>query len=151
MITSFNGNSEHKLDSKNLVCIPADFRKWDSEEDNHTFVITKGLGDFLYIYPKPEWDTMIEDLISKLSLHKPKHATYLRTITSKSKTVQTDNNGRITIPKYLREYANINKDVTFIGMVNRIELWDTQNYSNHKPSHLSPGDDYFSDIDEINT
>src|SRR6056297_1989915 len=104
MITSFNGNSEHKLDSKNRVCIPADFRKWNSEEDNHRFVITKGLGNFLYLYPEPEWESMINELMEKLSLHKPKHATYLRTITSQAETVQSDKNGRITIPKYLREF-----------------------------------------------
>jgi len=150
MITSFNGNSQHKLDSKNRVCIPADFRKWDTEEDNCSFVITKGLGDFLYLYPEPEWDTMIRDLMEKSSLHKSKHATYLRTIKSNTETVQCDKNGRITIPKYLREYAKIEKNVTFIGMVNRIELWDAETYEMHNPSHLSPGDEYFSDIDDIN-
>lgn len=151
MITSFNGTSEHKLDSKNRVCIPADYRKWGSEDDSNTFVITRGLGDYLYLYPQPEWENYINQLMDKLSLNNPKHATYLRTINSQAETVKSDKNGRIIIPKYLREFAKIEKDVTFIGMVNRIELWDSETYKEHKPSHLSPGDDYFSDIDEINT
>jgi MraZ protein len=96
----------------------------------------------------PEWNVIIEDLYKKLSPLKVKHQNYLRTFTSDAETVQCDKNGRITIPKYLRKFANIDKNVTFIGMVNKIEIWNSETYANHRPSHLSPGDKYYDDIKE---
>jgi len=152
MITSFTGTSQHKLDSKNRVCIPAEFRKWGDKDDNqHTFIVTHGLDTYLQIYPKPEWDNMIQELTNKLSPHNnPKHKAYIRSQTSPATTLTSDNQGRITIPQELREYAKIDKNVTFIGTINTIELWDTETYEQHPSSNLSPGDDYFQDIEEIN-
>ena len=35
----------------------------------------------------------------------------------------TDKQGRILIPTRLRVYSGIEKDIVFIGMSNRIEVW----------------------------
>ena len=37
--------------------------------------------------------------------------------------VDMDAQGRILLPAYLREYAEIIKDTVMIGMVNHVELW----------------------------
>ncbi len=38
--------------------------------------------------------------------------------------MQYDSQGRIQIPDSLLEYANINKNITVIGVIKKIELWD---------------------------
>ena len=35
-----------------------------------------------------------------------------------------DKQGRILVPAKLRESANLEKDLVFIGMMNRVEVWD---------------------------
>ncbi len=38
--------------------------------------------------------------------------------------VTPDKQGRILIPSILRDKAGLNKDIIFIGMMNRVEVWD---------------------------
>ena len=38
-----------------------------------------------------------------------------------------DKQGRITIPPSLIDYASLDKDVLIIGMVNKMEIWNTKN------------------------
>ena len=40
--------------------------------------------------------------------------------------VEPDKQGRILIPQPLRDYASIEKDVTFIGTGDRAEIWSTE-------------------------
>lgn len=38
--------------------------------------------------------------------------------------IQPDDQGRIIIPEILAGYANLDKDLVFVGLINRIEIWD---------------------------
>jgi MraZ protein len=40
-----------------------------------------------------------------------------------------DSQGRFLIPQELREKAALERDITFIGTVNRIEVWAAENVS----------------------
>ena len=46
----------------------------------------------------------------------------MRSITRYATAVQYDSQGRIQVPDMLLEHSNIKKDVTVIGMINKIEL-----------------------------
>ena len=41
---------------------------------------------------------------------------------------EPDKQGRILLPGYLREYANLTKNVTIIGNRNHVEIWDTDTW-----------------------
>ena len=47
-----------------------------------------------------------------------------RQFLSKAMEVSLDKQGRILIPALLRTSAALEKEVTFVGMMNRIEVWD---------------------------
>ncbi len=40
-----------------------------------------------------------------------------------------DGQGRILIPQVLRDYAGLGKDITFLGLNTRVEIWDTQKWT----------------------
>ena len=40
--------------------------------------------------------------------------------------LQPDRLGRVLIPQFLREYAQLSSDVVVVGVMNRIEIWDRQ-------------------------
>ena len=46
-----------------------------------------------------------------------------RLIFSGAMEMEADKQGRVLIPQYLREYAEIEKDVVFIGAGERVEIW----------------------------
>jgi MraZ protein len=37
--------------------------------------------------------------------------------------------GRVLIPQFLRDYAQLSSEVVVVGVMNRIELWDRQSWS----------------------
>lgn len=43
--------------------------------------------------------------------------------------VSLDKQGRILVPALHREMADLEKDVVFVGMMNRVELWDKARYN----------------------
>ena len=40
-----------------------------------------------------------------------------------------DKQGRILIPQQLREHANLEKEVTFIGTSSRVEIWNSAKWT----------------------
>lgn len=149
MITAFAGETRHPLDEKNRLSIPAKYRHWlDGEETEYTFVVTKGSDPCLVAYPSTEWDVLSEKLL-KLSYFKKKNRAFIRALARSSVRLKCDGQGRILIPSTLLEYANIKKDVTIIGALNRLEFWDPQTLEQHEESSIPLDDEYYEDLGDI--
>lgn len=118
MIIMFMGQYEHTIDTKGRIIIPAKYRS----ELGDTFVITKGLDGCLFIYPSQEWQDFVDKLRALSSSQNTRRIQ--RQFLSKAMEVTPDKQGRILIPGILRESASLEKDVIFLGMMNRIEVWD---------------------------
>ena len=55
----------------------------------------------------------------------PTHGDVPVRVCTPSILVEPDAQGRILIPQTLREYAGLRKDVTVIGMIDHVEIWDS--------------------------
>ena len=119
----FLGQHEHSLDKKGRIIMPAKFR--DELGDN--FVITFGLDKCLFVYPMDEWKSLAENL-QKFPLGKKDARAFKRTLASRAIICHFDQQGRVTISKYLRDYAEINKNIMVIGVFNRIEIWNKEKW-----------------------
>lgn len=119
----FTGQYEFGIDSKNRINIPAIFRKQLHKSDMNEFVITRGIDHCIWIYPIGEWEK-IEKELNQLSSLSRTNRTFLRNHLRHAKIVSSDEQGRIILTKSLIEYANILKDITIIGVLNKIEVWD---------------------------
>ena len=67
----------------------------------------------------------------QLSSIRIKHRNFVRSILRHASHVQYDGQGRVTIPDRLIEYAQIDKNILIIGMINKIEVWDPQVLEKH--------------------
>ena len=114
----FTGEFQHTLDGKGRVIIPSRLR--DGLGDR--FVITRGLDQCLFVYPSSEW-VRLEQKLKQLPFTKKDSRAFSRLFFSGAMEVEADKQGRILIPQNLREYAGIEKDVMFIGVSNRVEVW----------------------------
>jgi MraZ protein len=117
------GKYTNALDAKGRVFVPAAFRG----DLGDRFVLTRGAEDkSLYIYPIDEWKKFVEKL-QQLPTSKKDSRMIIRHFCSNATNCDMDSQGRILIPQELREKAELQKEVVFIGTVNRIELWSAEN------------------------
>lgn len=126
----FIGEYQHSLDEKGRVIVPSKYR----EQLGESFVLTKGLDGCLFIYTLPEWNTF-EQKLKNLPLTNTNARKFVRFFMSGAVECTTDKQGRILIPASLRVYSEIEKDIVFIGMSNRIEVWSFnkwQSYNNEE-------------------
>ncbi len=114
----FTGEYQHTLDGKGRVIIPSKLR--DGLGDR--FVITRGLDQCLFVYPNSEW-VRLEQKLKQLPFTKSDSRAFTRLFFSGAMEVEADRQGRVLIPNNLREYAGIEKEVMFIGVSNRVEVW----------------------------
>ena len=120
---TFTGQYDFVIDSKNRINIPSIFRKQLPKSDKNTFVITRGIDRCIWIYALGEWEK-IERELSQLSSLSKTNRIFLRNHLRHAKIVSSDEQGRLILTKNLIEYANILKDITIIGVLNKIEIWD---------------------------
>ena len=119
----FMGQYEHTIDAKGRTIIPAKYREGLGE----TFIITRGLDGCLYLYPSDAWREFADKLQSLPSTLQNRKIQ--RQFLSKAMEVSLDKQGRILVPALHREMADLEKDVVFVGMMNRVELWDKARYN----------------------
>src|SRR3989339_692595 len=117
----FRGRYIHTIDDKGRVSIPSKFRELLSSQFDERLIITNFDG-CLWGYTYPEWQK-IEEKVAALPQFKPEVKALQRVFISAATECVIDKPGRIMIPQTLREYAGIPKELVFVGMTKRIEIW----------------------------
>lgn len=117
----FRGRYEHTIDPKGRVSLPVKFRDILKERYDDRLVITN-FDSCLVAYPYDEW-TLLEEKVSSLSMLKKEVTSFQRFFISGATECSIDKQGRILIPPILREYAKLEKDIVFTGMIKKIEIW----------------------------
>lgn len=115
----FLGEYEHSLDQKGRLAIPVKFRSALSDGA----IVARGLDGCLTLYPKREWQVLAEK-IAALPLTDSNARMFARFILSGASDVEADKQGRIILPAYLRQYADLDATVVVAGLYNRIEIWN---------------------------
>ncbi len=122
----FSGEFEHSLDPKGRVIIPSKMR----DQLGEVFYITKGIEHNLLVFSKEAWNEFYAKL-NTLPLTNRNARGFKRLFLSGAVECEANAQGRILIPATLREYANIEKDVTIIGNGNNVEIWDTKTWKDY--------------------
>lgn len=118
----FAGTFSHSLDGKGRVIIPAGFR--DLLGSGFTIALNSSI-DALALYPQEKWDAVNEQL-ARVRDTDDEGMAYVRYIMANAQTdMDMDAQGRVLVPTNLREAAGITRDLTFVGMRDHIELWDS--------------------------
>lgn len=123
----FLGEFKHSIDQKGRVAIPAKFRSKLSSGA----VVTRGLDNCLFLYPKEEWEELANKL-AKLPISQKDARAFARLMLSGAMEVEIDKQGRITLPQYLREYARLKNEAVIAGLYSRIEIWDKDEWEKYK-------------------
>ncbi len=139
----FYGEYEHAIDKKGRLIIPSKFREAFKEYDVEKFFITRGLDKCLFMFTENEWKTQ-ESKFKSISFTKSEARKFNRMYFAGASQIECDKQGRILIPKYLKDYAMIRRDVMIIGVSSRIEIWSQEAWK----SYYDNSKESFEDIAE---
>lgn len=115
----FLGEFQHSIDDKGRIIIPAKFR----DALGTDFIVTRGLDNCLFVYPRQEW-ALLEQKIKSLPSMAANARAFSRLLFSGASECEWDKQGRVNVPNHLREYAKLDKECTVIGVSSRVEIWD---------------------------
>ena len=72
--------------------------------------------------------TIQESRFKNLSFTKSEARKFNRLFFSGAVEIIPDKQGRILVPSYLKHYASIRKDIMFIGVSSRVEIWNKEKW-----------------------
>jgi len=119
----FIGEYHFNIDEKGRLFLPSDYRKGLGLE----VIINRGIEKCLYVYPEEAWNTIV-DKLSTLSFTKRANREFSRMFLSGAYKKEIDSKGRINIDNLLISYAALKKECVIIGVGERIEIWDKEEW-----------------------
>ena len=140
----FSGEYTYSIDDKKRLAIPPKFRQVLGSKA----VITRGLDQCLFLYTAKEWQKLAKK-ISQLPLAQADARGFARLMLGGAMEVSIDNLGRILIPDYLKEYALLKKKVIFVGLYNRVEVWDEEEFQKYKKKTEMAAEDIAERLKEL--
>jgi len=123
----FIGEYNHNLDDKGRLAIPAKFRAILKKGA----VVTKGLDNCLFLYAKEQFEISAKKLAA-LPISQAKARAFSRHMLAGAMDLEFDNQGRITLPEYLRAFSGLKKKVVVAGLYNHLEIWDEAAWNKYK-------------------
>jgi MraZ protein len=121
------GEFSHTLDEKSRFILPSKFRDKIKTLVDKRFYLTRGLEKCLFFFHESEW-RKVEEKLQNVSFTKKDSRFFNRLLFSGAQEIEIDVQGRIIIPEYLKEFSGIKKEIIIMGVSDRIEIWDKENW-----------------------
>ncbi len=130
------GQAEAKLTEKNQTAFPKKFRS----ELGDRVIITKGPNKNLIVVSEKNWGTLLEGSENRPFVDK--NAREFQTfLLGNAAEVIFDAQGRFVLPEYLRNHAEITKEIVFVGVNRYAQIWDKKHwelYQEYLVKHIDP-------------
>ena len=126
----FRGSSYHTIDNKGRIIIPARFRDLIRADGKNAIMVSR-MDHCLVGYPLDEW-SKIEKRILSLAEKSQSMRRFRRVFIGGAHECNCDKQDRILIPPPLREYANLEKEIVLVGVLDHFELWSRNSWEQEK-------------------
>lgn len=124
----FYGEYERGLDKKGRITLPASIRETLRDEEA---ILTRGLDQCLFLFPKSQFESLREK-IRTTGIASREARNFRRHFFSGAAPVKPDGMGRINLPPYLREYAELTGAVVVAGIDTYVEIWDAERWQKQR-------------------
>ncbi len=112
------GSYRHSLDAKKRMRIPSKFKN----ELGNDCIITKGNNKNLFVFSNEQFSSLYEKMVN-LPLFDEEAQKPVRKFLSSAFEAEEDGQGRVLLSKELIAFAGITKNIVFVGVGNRVEIW----------------------------
>ncbi len=123
----FFGEYGYTIDAKGRIAVPIAFRKKLGPEED-TFVFVPGRFQTIEVYPAKEWERYEEEVLRHQPEHTEESQRFIMFLYSQAGEATLDVQGRILLPKHLRDWAGINSNVVIAGAGSYFLIWEPQRY-----------------------
>jgi MraZ protein len=123
----FYGEFLHSIDRKGRLILPSKFREVAKANFIEKFFVTRGLDKCLFMFSEEEWRSQ-ETKFKSMPFTKQESRIFNRIYFSGALDVVPDRQGRILLPQFQKDYAQIKKEVVIVGVSNRIEIWGAESW-----------------------
>ena len=117
---AFRGHYEHSLDAKNRLNVPARFRATFSSG----LVLARGIEPCVEMWTPDAFDAYMDSFMPDMSPLSQRRRDLAKHFGSGSSEVELDSAGRVMLEARLRQHAGITKEVSVIGVLDHVEVWD---------------------------
>lgn len=125
---NFYETYECKIDDKGRLKLPSSLVKLLEATENKNFVVKRSVArNCLEIYPMAPWEKIMAK-INRLNRFITENADFIRVFTAGVKNIELDASERVLIPKDLKAFANLSKEVVIAGAGEIFEVWDKTAY-----------------------
>lgn len=121
------GEYTHTVDDKNRLSLPVKFR----QEMGKKIVVTPGLDGCLFVFTMKQWQE-ISGRLGESSILQADTRSFNRYMLGGASEVEVDSIGRVLIPDFLRDRANLKNKVVVIGVQSRVEIWNEKAWIEYK-------------------
>ena len=118
----FRGATRVTLDAKGRFAMPARYRDGLLEQCSGQLVTTVDRDYCLLLYPLPTLNRQVRRL--------------QRLMIGYATELELDGHGRVRLPRELREFAGLGRQVMLIGQGNKFELWDAERWTERRDTWL---------------
>lgn len=133
------GEYQHSFDDKSRISLPAKFRK----EMGKKVIVAPGIDNCLFVFTVKGWKEFTDRLSNSTSnsVLQTDNRNFNRLIIGRAAEVDVDGVGRMLVPEHLRLHAGLTVKSTIIGIVNRLEIWDSVAWENYRNEYGKKTDD----------
>ena len=122
----FRGSSFHTIDAKGRVIIPTRFRDVIRADGADGLMISR-MDSCLVGFTFNEWRN-IESKILAMAEKNDNMRRFRRVFIGGSFECSCDKQDRILVPPSLRQYAELEKEIVLVGVLDHFEIWSRDNF-----------------------
>ncbi len=146
----FRGINKVSLDGKGRMALPTRLRDTLQQACLGNVVLTVDIREkCLMLYPLPEWEK-VQSTLTGLANVRSEIRTVQRLLIGHATDLELDTQGRVIIPRLLRDFARLDKKLILLGQGNKIEVWNETLWNERLGSWLeSDAVRSLDDLDEL--
>ncbi|MCB9897091.1 MAG: division/cell wall cluster transcriptional repressor MraZ [Planctomycetes bacterium] len=134
-IQRFLGTYEHAIDAKARVSVPRKLldvlKSLEGDPADLEAYLSAGLDGCLWLYPSAAYETLSAQ-VDAGAVGDGKIRQFARVFYGSTEPCPIDKAGRLLIPPKLRAQAKLAERCVFVGVGNRIELWEPSAWAAHE-------------------
>jgi len=119
---TFSGSYTRVVDAKGRFNLPFKLLRAGTGSDEEKFVVSSGADGSLCLFPHSVWEANFNRLRENYTGRDLRR--YLRRLSSNSKVVEPDSQGRVAVTREILSAFGIDRKIALVGMGNHLELWD---------------------------